>query len=247
MLRISLTAVAVSVAFFSAQAATTTFTDSTFNLADYTVTSVFKSDPTNTVTYAQCATCGDPSQALQITMTFPQSGGGSSALGFVNTTFSYDPSTQGAISSIGAFVNKDVTLDSTSSGFTNTFRPLIEQDGNFYLATIPGPHFTGPTTGYLSLSNSSLVASDFVQYDFSTGTFGTANPNFGGDPMLLGLGQITTSFGDFHQFEADYDNLTLSIHSTPDSGSTFLLMFIPVAVLLAATRQTILGTRLDPI
>ena len=76
--------------------------------------------------------------------------------------------------------------------FGNTFRPTILQDGTYYLAAIPGPSFNSApnSTGYHLLSHVGLMATDFVSFDFTTGAFGTSNPNFGGDPMLLGLSQI---------------------------------------------------------
>jgi hypothetical protein len=105
---------------------------------------------------------------------------------------------------------------------------LIEQDGNIYLASISGPTVPPPgfTTGYNTISATGLQATDFVQFDFSTGTFGTAHPNFSGDPMSFGLGQIFGSGGNTNfNLEADYDNLDIGINTAavPEPGALMLL------------------------
>jgi hypothetical protein len=194
------------------------FTDSTFNIGDYTVTGPFKSDSASSVTFGQCTTCGNPGDALQIQMNLP-SIGDLIALGFVNASFSYNPQTQGAITSITASVDKDLIVNQDETGAGNTFRPLIEQDGIFYMAAIPGPTVTGTTTGFNTLSQSGLTASNFLQYDFSTGTFGITTPNFSGDTMLFGLGQISQFNTNNLLFEADYDNLKLDIASAPEPAT----------------------------
>jgi hypothetical protein len=110
----------------------------------------------------------------------------------------------------------------------------------FYLAAIAGPGFTGGTTGYNTISQNGLLASDFVQFDFTTGIFGTAHPNFAGDPLLFGLDQQTNiGFSDLI-FEADYDNLNLKINSVPENGGTLVLLLGSTAGLfvLAAFSRT---------
>ena len=190
------------------------FTDNTFNLADYTSSPVFTSAGTS-LTYNQCASCGNPGEGLQLIATFPPGTGSSAAVGLANNTFSYDPLTQGAISSVNASVDKNFTDNYPFLGTgSNTFHPLIEQGGNFYIASISGPTVTTPgTTGYNTISASGLVASDFEEYDFTTASFVAAFPNFDGGPMLFGLGQIfgsgTTNVS--YTSEADYDNLQLTL------------------------------------
>jgi len=117
----------------------------------------------------------------------------------------------------------------------NTFRPLIEQDGTFYLAAISGP----PASGYNTISATGLGASDFTQFDFSTFAFGTGHPNFAGDPMLFGLSQLSAQSGgvDNLRVEIDYDNLRLSVHNAPDSGATMPLLFGSVGMILLFARR----------
>jgi VPDSG-CTERM motif len=120
----------------------------------------------------------------------------------------------------------------------NTFRPTIEQDGIFYLAAIPGPGIHGSSNGYDTISQTGLLASAFTQYNFATGTFGSAHPNFAGDPLLLGLTQILQiNYATNVTFEADYDNLRLAVNGVPDSGSTILLLLGSVTTLLVLRRM----------
>jgi hypothetical protein len=214
------------------------FTDSTFANSNYTQVGPFQSGAT--ITGSQCTSCGNPGFALQVVENFSVTGG-SAALGFVNNTFSYNPSTQGAIVSIDvASVSKDATISNAGTGTAgNTFRPLIEQDGNYYLAAIAGANFpysgTTTTTGFVTLSQSGLVAADFLQYNFSTGASGTATPNFAGDAMLFGLAQISSGFPSGASVEQDYDNLSLSISNTPEPSSVCLL--VSLVLLLGLTLR----------
>jgi hypothetical protein len=168
----------------TAPASSIVFTDNTFDLTNYSET-VFKTSVSDTVSFAQCPTCGNPAQALQIQITLPAATPDLVAVGFINSTFAYNPLAQGAIATIDASVDKRF-ISNIDPSFTlgNTFRPSIEQDGIFYLAAIPGPGVHGSSNGYDTISRTGLLASDFVQFDFATGTFGSANPNFAGDPLL---------------------------------------------------------------
>jgi PEP-CTERM motif len=204
-----------------------TYSDGTFNLANYTATPTFANGTTGTA--SQCATCGNPGQALQFVVGATIANSAYSQ-GLVANGFSYDPQTQGALGSIDASVDKDVTIDFAATNFSNTFHPLIEQDGTYFLASIAGSPLNegagGGTTGYLSFSGSDLTAADFLSYDFTTGTFGTANPNFDGDTLQFGLTQITTFTGlaSAGTFNADYDNLNISlVQPVPEPSSLLLL------------------------
>jgi hypothetical protein len=222
----------------TAPASTIVFTDNTFDLGNYSET-VFKSSGSDTVSWTQCPTCGNPGQALRIQVTLPAATPDLVAVGFINSTFAYNPLTQGAIATIDASVDKQF-ISNIDPSFTlgNTFRPSIEQDGIFYLAAIPGPGIHGSSNGYDTISQTGLLATAFTQYDFVTGTFGSAHPNFAGDPLLLGLTQITQFNNPTNvMFEADYDNLKLAVNGVPDSGSTILLLLGSVTTLLVLQRM----------
>ena len=132
------------------------------------------------------------------------------AIGLVNTAMSFNPA---LIGNIDASVDKDVTI-SQSTPFTimlaNGFRPLVSQDGIVYIlnpaitgavigSTIPVTSFTSgwgtiqcdPTNpSGCPNGQTSLTLSNFVQFSFLTGAFGTATPN-PKDPVFFGLASIT--------------------------------------------------------
>ncbi len=109
------------------------------------------------------------------------------------------------------------------------------------MGSIPGPGLNGPgtSTGFNTISQSGLLASDFVQYDFTTGIFGTSNPNFSGGPMQLGIAQI--GFGTYFQATQDtavYDNLSLDLQTqAPEPSSLPLLaLVLPIGWWFARKR-----------
>jgi hypothetical protein len=178
------------------------------------------------ISYSQCSTCGSGgTPALQMLfqgITAPSL----TALGLLNTSFVYNTGVSGTINTIDASVSKDLT-DSQATLFTASiasgFRPMIEQDGNFYIANpaIAGPtlninNATSGTTGYSTISMTGMTASSFTIYNFSTGVFGTGNPNFSGDPMMFGLAVINSSSAGSPlsnaTIEADFQSFLLSIN-----------------------------------
>ena len=140
----------------------------------------------------------------------------SSALAFINTNFTYNPAASGAITSLSASVDKDLLASTPLMGFGNTFHPTIEQGGNFYMASIPGPSLFGINTGYKELAASGLSAADFQEYDFSTHGFVPGNPNFSGGLMEFGLSQFFTINDAPGVFAiALYENLAITLNTTP--------------------------------
>jgi len=205
------------------------FIDNTMSVTNYSAASLpYASDPSASIVYGNP---GSPADTLQFTADFTVAGDPplyEVAQGLANTNFSYDPSTQGAITSIDASVLKNAIATFTGTGFGNTFRPTILQDGVYYAAAIPGAIFTGPNTpggtGFNLFSQSDLVASDFLNFDFTTGSFGSKNPNFDGDPMLLGLTQVTSvDSPEAGTFVTQYQDLSFRIHGVPEPATLGLL------------------------
>lgn len=225
-------AFALFVASFPAFADVVPFTDNTFNLSDYSTTPFYILGASVSFE-GQCSSCGNPGSALKIVVT--TSPGGVAHFQFVNNTFQYDPETYGAIGTINASVDKDVTSSGTVTSF---FWPLIRQDGIDYLAVIPGPGLTSPgTTGYQTISESGLVATDFVEFDFATDSFGTANPNFDGDIMKFGLASLTGPGSGVQNSELDYDNLSIEVETATPEPSSLLLLASILAGLFVISRR----------
>lgn len=211
------------------------FSDSTFNLGNYAQTPAFQSNAT--IAVSQCASCGNPGQALQFLENFTADPNPATvAVGVANTTFSYNPMTQGAIARISASVDKTFLLSLDIGTIGNSFRPMIVQDGNYYLAGIAGPNFSGTSSGLLTLAGT-LQQDDFVQYSFATGSFGTAHPNFAGNSILLGLAQLSGSVGGhLVQSTQYYDNLRFDI-TTPEPASFAVFLLLTPPFVLAIRRR----------
>lgn len=219
---------AAGIALASAAEASVTFSDGTFPSANYAVAFEISSDASNVIGVSQCASCGNPGTALQILFSFPTGGGAFNsvnAIGMINSTFSYDPGTQGAIKSIDASTDKDISIN-VAQNYANFFHPLIEQGGNFYEATTAGPPLIAPgTTGFNTLSATGLTAADFLQVDPITGAVGSAHPDFAGGLMLFGFAQFTGSDAiPDTLFTAVYDNLDITLNQVPESATMSMML-----------------------
>jgi hypothetical protein len=114
-------------------------------------------------------------------------------------------------------VDKNLYINQSGS-FSNTFRPLILQNGRYYMAGIPGPSFSGGSTGFITLSKSGLLAGDFKEYDFNTGQFLSSNPDFAGTAMSFGIGQISFHGDSNTTITAIYDNLVIEVEAADTPG-----------------------------
>ncbi len=221
-----------------------TFSDGTFDLAGYSIAGPTASGAN--VTLEQCATCGPASDAaLRIAAVYPTDNGNFRAA-LLNTSWVYDPSTQGAIVSIDTQTDKRVILSlGIPAGIGNSFRPLLQQGGQYYAALLLGPTIFLADEGWKFISGSGLTSASFTLYDFATGSFGSGNPDFtGGGPITFGLLQLGSRNGPFTDFliEADYDNLSLTLTTAvPEPHGAAML----AAGLLAAGGLVLRRRRID--
>jgi hypothetical protein len=196
------------------------FSDGTFAPGDYSQGFVFSAGAGNTATFGQCASCGIPGFGLTSTFTTSADGGTFNTpadfIGIMNTTFTYNPATD-AVTSIDVSIDKDLTANLANT-YGNTFRFLLEQDGNFYQFGIGGPVLAGSgTTGYNLFSGTGIIAGQFGLLDTSTGIANFAsNPNFSGDAITFGIGQYLSSTGlvnDNPTVIYNYDNFAVTVHT----------------------------------
>ncbi len=234
---LSATAAIATVALVAAPAfgAPVVFQDSTFNLGvGYSIEPGLQTDGASTAT-VQCATCGNPGTAVQFTATFPNTPSPPGAIDTSVTTlvfnpFTYNPSTQGAVTAIAASIDKNLGVNIALTGGGNTFHPTIVQGGVDYVASIAGPGLNCPIsacqTGYNTIGQT-LTAVDFLAYDPTANSFGTATPNLTATGGVFAFG-LTQIFGAGAQevIFADYDNWTMTINpaaAVPEPASIALL------------------------
>jgi PEP-CTERM motif-containing protein len=218
--------------------ADTVFTDGTFNLADYSI-STFQTGGA-TINITQTLTGGDPGSALQILTTLPSpvAESFSSVSYIVNNDFLYDPSSQGAVNGIG--VSVDVYRLFTGQNPSQVgFSPLIFQGGNYYVFhSIITPYTPGvyePTSGTLSSSQFDLVT------NLSSGALNTSiHPDFDGGPLELGFTSGVSSSGISQTVTADarYDNLSFDLMTaTPEPAAYALILVGLGAIGLGSLRH----------
>ena len=215
------------------------FSDSTFNLANYTQ-QLYSSEPTITVGATQNLATGNPAPSLEIRIGTPAVNF-ETQQGFINNGFTFDPTTQGAISSIDFSLDKNFTAN---LGFSfNSVRALIEQGGNFYEATIS----LSTTQGVWTTGAATLLASDFALFNFVTGALDASqNPSFSGTALAFGFvnrfSQAQPPGTDPIAASDDvfYDNLSLALNvaesSVPEPASVTLLGS-GLAIALARRRR----------
>jgi hypothetical protein len=220
--------------------ATTVFSDGDF--ANVTATSIFTSGG-STGSISQCATCGTSSGfAIGVVVdTTGSAGTTTTAAGAIENAFSYDPTTQGAITSIDASVDKDfIVTTSSPTTYQSVFRPMILQSGNYYLATIPiGPVAAPGDSGYITASQNGLTADDFTLYSFVTGIASAAHPDFGGGPLQFGLATVAP-LASGTTANINFDNLRFQVNSvapTPIPGTLPLLATGLAAMGMVARRR----------
>ena len=88
------------------------------------------------------------------------------------------------------------------------------------MALVSGPTLSGIITTFTTLAASGLTATDFEEYDFSTGRFEASYPNFSGGVMEFGLSQFFTMNEEFGlRARAYYDDLTITGHRSAHTAT----------------------------
>jgi hypothetical protein len=222
--------------------ANTVFTDYTFNLANYSI-STFQTGGA-TINISQTLTGGDPGSALEVFTTLPapvgESYSGTSY--FLNKTFIYNPSTQGSIQSIGVSVDQLLTFTGLSP-VAGAFTPVIVQGGNFYVFHI-GVALTQGV--YQTVADTGLLASDFdlVTNMINETVDPSMHPDFASGLMELGFSSgLSSAFANVTITKtAYYDNLSYDLVSeTPEPRAAFLILIGVAMILLFASRRASLS------
>jgi hypothetical protein len=218
--------------------ADSTFTDTTFNLSNYSIVTYNNNPSSLTISVSQNPTAGSPTgPALEI----DESNSGSAALGvtgLLNSSWYYNPSTQGAIQSIDFSTDMEITSPSVSGVLSGVTAPaLLYQNGNYYIDPIEVSGFT--TNAYQTITGSDLQASNFWLCDFTTGTYNMAsNPNFSlsGGIIELGFANLVSFPAETASATVYVDRVSWDVVSTPEPGSLVLLGAGLCALALAARK-----------
>lgn len=203
------------------------YTDSTFGFTPWSTAFDLVVNTTGTVSDgggpAQCASCGDPGQAMQTV--FTASGApeitADEYVGVLNSTFTYNPAAAGsALMSLSA--SADVSDSESNVGYSDDdqFAILIEQGGNYYF-----DQTFLTATGFNLVSLTNVTASSFWQINPATGAYTpTSHPNFAGTTMEFGLYMLGgTIFAPATTDTLIYDNLSLTLTSVPEPASLLLV------------------------
>jgi|SRR5579884_1231313 len=232
------TMISVTLFFARPACADTVFTDNTFNLADYSVSSFQSGGATISIT--QTATGGDPGSALSIftSLPFPVAESYSGTSWFLNKGFVYDPASQGELQSINVSVDLFLLFTGQNPALV-AFTPVIVQGGNYYSFHIPTTFTEG---SYIAVAKDGLTAADF---DLVTSMLdGSQNPavhpDFSGGPLDFGFGSGLASSNVFKTVTRDarYDNLSFDLLSTTPEPKTAILVLVGLVMVALGVRRT---------
>ena len=209
------------------------FFDGTFNDADWTAAKFIDTTAgaSATFTAAQVATGGNPGSYRNTDMNFTL---GAIGVAHLSNSSTYDPTTQGAVSTIDFSYDLLVTNPHVPNAAVR-YDILLVQGGVRYATTFFGDLITAPP-GWTHFSHPSLTASDFI--DYASGGFGTANPNFSAAGGLIEFGYVTrnSSTGATVTTHSGIDNWNLAVHTVPEPSTAASLAF-GAASLLALRRR----------
>jgi hypothetical protein len=185
----------------AASAVGKTFSDSTFNLADYSQ-ATFQTGG-GTVNVSQTTTGGNPGSALVVITDTPATHTSYAAgVYFVRNSFAWNPASDGSLYTVSW--NEDVYLTNTPSPTTSIGGDLfVFQSGNYYINYQSLPTITGV---FQTASGTNLIAANFsLVTDLPSGGINTSvHPNFAA-PLTFGL--LSNAF----QTSADADHTVVKI------------------------------------
>lgn len=220
--------------------ASVTFSDGTFNLSDYSITKYQTGGADFNI--SQSADGGNPGQGLQIEVNIPTNYEFLfyTSASIMNKTFSYDPGTQGTISSIDA--SADGHGQVTRGGVPVPLSPLggsgsgggvilLEQNGHFYtnLVGVIGPPSVGSNDYHTSHANGLKEADFGLITDLATFELDkTQHPNFSSGVIEFGVPYFLyfTSLGFMPETNAFSvsDNLSFTISTVPEPETYAMLL-----------------------
>lgn len=220
-----------------------TYAQGTFNPSDWQQISIEQSGGwagTSTLLGAG----GNPGSYWQVTSGRPVVGGGGSVrLANINTLFTYDPGTRGALTALDfSFDGIGLSSSGYSAQFFGFFRPIIRQNGSLY--SVAGSD-AQPTTSWATYNFSYTPASSWI----SVIAGNTSLPDFTGAGGIIEFGYRFTGGGTCNSNNctitstaSGLDNYAVTATSvtptaTVPEPSTYALMAAGLAGLLIVQRR----------
>ena len=198
------------------------FTDSTFNMSDYGPLQQYLGNPDMSGSVQQALGFGNPTPSAEFILNWPGSANTDVGYqGLIHNGWSYDPGTQGALTSIDFSEDKYIhtSFDITLTG--SNIRMLMLQGGNYYIAATP------VTVAFDTWESgaANLLATDFNFFDFATGVLDTTrHPDFSSGVMQFGLANYYgLQVNDPLEVDTYYDNLSIGLNQVPEPSSLVLL------------------------
>ncbi|MEO8923608.1 MAG: PEP-CTERM sorting domain-containing protein [Caldimonas sp.] len=215
-----------------------TFSDQTFNLADYTIT---KSLQIGTATISQALAGGNPGSAILADFVVPVGPAATNEVGsvfYLNNSFVYNPASSGALSTVTFSIDKNVNITPSPDSFGNAQSFLIFQGGNYYLDAVA---LASNQNVYLT-ATLSATAGDFSLINVASGAVdSTAHPSFAAGIMEFGFRNgflfDPQSSGEVKILEDNF-NVTLapSVAAVPEP-ETYALMLAGLSALGFIARR----------
>jgi hypothetical protein len=201
-----------------------TFADGNFNLADYDITQLQTGG--GSIDVSASSTAGQPAPSLTIITTTPASPQTqfNATEYFLGKAFTYDPTVEGAISSIDWSLDVYASIPNFNIAFLGG-AIIVKQNGNIYIhganvAPIQGVFETAAQSGVkqnnfnLMVDLTTGATNSSLHPDFSSGVmqFGTIS----GWMMPVGLGPATV--------DVKLDNLRIDVTAVPEPDTLALLL-----------------------
>jgi hypothetical protein len=199
-----------------------------------------------TVTVATTGAAGSPAPALALrTGTMTGYTDYAYTAGFLYGAFTYDPGSQGAITSLDFSLDRalDFVIDGSPIAASITGRVLIQQGGQTYMAVSAG--VPAPGTAFTTITMNGLLATDFGLWDTATNAVNAAlNPDFASGPMTFGFA-VRASANNWLttttvQLDAYADNFRLALNTAAvpvPVPATLALALLGLAAMGVAGRR----------
>jgi len=198
--------------------AATVFFDGTFNNADWNETKIVDTANNGSFSAFQMASGGNPGSFRETNQSLNQ---GLLGVSHLRSTFAYNPSTQGAITSID--VSYDLQEFAPLGGFEVVYGILAFQNNTYYI----GPTENLNQSSWTSFSHHGLTEASFSDTFGASGPLGPgpATPDFAanGGAIEFGFFSGNTPIGGPFNTTSGIDNLSITINSIPEPASGGLI------------------------